>query len=95
MIDPKAVKNERNLFAFSPYITSTGALPEIPLDTVEIRRLISKTMMPIEIAIDMIVKIQLRDIPLTEDSKSARGILSSRMPATVFSEDMIGAMAQT
>ena len=38
MIEPNAVKKERNLFAFSPYITRTGALPEIPFDIVEIKK---------------------------------------------------------
>ena len=71
MIEPNAVKNERNLLAFSPYITSTGAFPEIPLDTVVIRRLISKMMIPIEIAMEMIVKIQDKLIPFTELSKSS------------------------
>ena len=95
MIEPKAVKKDRNLFAFSPYITSTGAFPEMPLDTVEIRRFISNTMMPMEMAIEMIVKIHERLIPFTELSKSDLGIIISRTPATVFSEEMIGAMAQT
>ena len=95
MIEPNAVKKERNLFAFSPYITRTGAFPEIPLDTVEIRRFNSKTMIPMEIAIEIIVNIHERLIPFTELSKSERGIMISRTPATVFSDEMIGAMAQT
>ena len=95
MTEPNAVKNERNLFAFSPYITRTGALPEIPFETVEIRRLSSKIIMPIEMAIDMIVNIHERLIPFTELSKSERGIITSRTPATVFSEEMIGAIAHT
>ena len=95
MTEPNAVKNERNLFAFSPYITRTGALPEIPFETVEIRRLSSKIIIPIEMAIDMIVKIHERLIPFTELSKSERGIITSSTPDTVFSEEIIGAMAQT
>ena len=95
MMEPNAVKNERNLFAFSPYMTSTGALPEIPFEIVEMRRFNSKIMIPIEIAMEMIVNIHERLIPFTELSKSDRGIIISRTPATVFSEEMIGAMAQT
>ena len=48
-----------------------------------------------EIAIEMIVNIQERLIPLTELSKSERGIMISNTPATVLLDDMIGAMAQT
>ena len=95
MIEPNEVKNDRNLFAFSPYMTRTGAFPEMPLEIVEIRRFNSKTMMPIEIAIEMIVNIHERLIPLTELSKSEYGIMISIMPATVFSEDIIGEIAQT
>ena len=70
IIEPNEVKNDRNLFAFSPYMTRTGAFPEMPLEIVEIRRFNSKTMIPIEIAIEMIVNIHERLIPLTELSKS-------------------------
>ena len=95
MIEPNAVKKDRNLFAFSPYITSTGAFPEIPLDIVEIKRLSSKIMIPMEIAMEMIVKIHERLIPFTELTKSDFGIMISKTPATVFEDEMTGAMAQT
>ena len=67
----------------------------MPFEIVEIKRLSSKIMIPIDKAIDMIVNIHDRLIPLTELPKSERGIMISRTPATVFSEDMIGAIAQT
>ena len=86
------MKNDRNLMAFSPYITMTGALPDMPLDSVEMNRFSSNTMMPIEIAIEKIVNIHESDMPLTVDSKSSRGIITSSMPATVFSDDMMGAI---
>ena len=95
MIEPKAVKNERNLFAFSPYMTSTGAFPEIPFEIVEIKRFNSKIMIPMESAIEMIVNIHERLIPLTELSKSERGIIISKTPATVLEDEITGAMAQT
>ena len=52
-------------------------------------------MIPMEIAMEMIVKIQDKLIPFTELSKSERGIMISRTPDTVFAEDITGAMAQT
>ena len=52
-------------------------------------------MIPIDIAIDMIVKIHDKLIPFTELSKSERGIMISKTPATVFDEEMIGAIAHT
>ena len=50
-------------------------------------------MIPAETAIEKIVKIQLKDIPLTVASKSLSGMRTSRIPATVFCELMIGAIA--
>ena len=95
MTEPNAVKNERNLLAFSPYMTRTGVLPEMPCDIVEMMRLSSNIAIPIEIAIEIMVNIHERLIPLTVPAKSDLGIVISSMPETVFSEDMIGAMAHT
>jgi len=70
-------------------------LDEAPFDAADINRLNSNIMTAVDTAIEKIVNIQERDIPFTVDLKSASGILTSSIPATVFSEDRIGAIAQT
>ena len=47
------------------------------------------------IAIETIVNIQERLMPFNEPWKSSLGIMISRIPDTVFSEEIIGEMAQT
>ena len=67
----------------------------MPCDIVEMMRLSSKIAIPIEIAIETIVNIQERLMPFNEPWKSSLGIMISRIPDTVFSEEIIGEMAQT